>query len=198
MVSALTTTYRNAQSRGRKRPLHHVVLAAGPLIAQRASAGVRVFAALVGVVALFLPWHVVRASDAGSWGALCWGPDCHPSPPSPPTYGPPITCTGFTHGSGAAKLALLVATGALSLLVILRRPRLAPAMLIVALEVATAIALFYAFFDLAHLFDHVETRVGEVLFGVAWIVLLSTAALELVATPLLHVWARARLPPMDR
>lgn len=151
----------------------------------------RASAALVAMVAMFLPWHVVRAA---SWtGTFCWGPDCRATPGAAPSYGPPTTCTGLAHGYPAAALLVLMLLAA-SALVSFRRLRLVAAVGVAVASALLVISLFYAVFDLAHLFDQVETRYGGTIFAVASATLALATAIDLVVTPLLYVWSRARLP----
>lgn len=189
--------YRDAEATTpERRPLSTVTLVGSPRTIQRIAAVLRLLFAVTLVAALFQPYHEVRRSSG--WGdAFCWGPDCHPgappSPPSPPTYGPPTTCSGWAHANAGTTVAAIVLL--LSAVVRLRRLRVGHALALTVLDLATLVGLFYSIFDLAHMFDHVRPLVGEKLFGTSFVSMAFLVLFDLVSTPLLYLWARARLPP---
>jgi hypothetical protein len=199
MASSATTTaspYREAPSRRGQRPaLSEVHLAGAPRHVHRALAGVRFAALLVALVCFFLPFHVVHPLSHGRWGdRFCWAPDCPAEvepPQAPPTDGPVYTCTGWSEARTLLPLGLL---GALLLvaLVPFRRPKFDVAFLLAVLDVLVLVVLAYALLDRRHHFDHVEPLVGERVFhrAMGWVVLLVAA--DVLVTPVLYVWARAR------
>lgn len=184
-----TMAYRDAERlRAARRSLRTVTLAGAPLHVQRAIAAVRLAATLVATFALWLPWHVVYPT--AGW-QFCWAPDCHPSAPSS-TAGPSTTCTGWSH---AHPIVLLVfAAFIVCALVRVRRPRIAGALGLSLVEIAALGGAFYALFDLAHMFDRVEHLRGERVFDGALAIVALTMLAEVIATPVLYLWARARLP----
>lgn len=182
--------YRSPGDRvAQRRPLRAVVLAGPPRTLARSVAGLRAAAAAGAGASLVLPWHDVRTTGGGGF---CWAPDCHGTS----TLGAPTTCPSSAHVNPVAAplvlLALVLAAAARW-----RTPRLLAAIGLGLLELGLLAGLFYAWFDLKHLFDRVTPRWGERLFVGGFLAMLATVALELVAAPLLYLWARARLPRLD-
>ena len=174
-----TTTYRDANAtKGRRRPLSQVHLAGPPRLLHQALASLRISALGMAIVAFFLPWHVVHPLTA----------------PSRPLDGPGYTCSGWSHANTTLPLVLLLVLIAISL-VPFRRPRFGLAFLLGLTSVATVFGLAYALFDLKHLLDHVEPMVGERIFQRAMTALALLVAADVLATPFLYFWARARLGP---
>jgi hypothetical protein len=196
-MSAPSATYRDAPaSKGARRPLSRVHLAGLPRHVHRALASMRIVALLVASVAFFLPWHVVHPLSNGSWGdAFCWAPDCHngpPAPPSPPTYGPQYTCTGWSHANTALPMVLLALLIVMAL-VPFRRPKFGVAVALAFTSIAVLVGLAFALFDLKHMFDHVEVLAAERVFGRAMGFVALMIVADVVVTPVLYLWARARL-----
>lgn len=177
---------------GDRRPLRRrvgdVVLAGPPHAVSLLFAATRALGAVVAGLALFLPWHDVRTTNGGGF---CWAPDCHGTA----TLGPPSTCAAFVH---VHPLAIPILVGlSLAAAARHRRPRLWAALGLSFGELSGLVGILYASFDLKHLFDHVTPRWGQNLFQTAFLAMVASVLLELLATPILYLWARARLPPLD-
>jgi hypothetical protein len=185
----VTEPYREPDADEERVPWSRARLRGRSRSAQRALGFVRLAAAAVSIPTLFLPFHVVRARDLR--GAFCLAPDCH-STNVEATLGPPQTCLGTAHGQPAVEIALLMLIAALAWLSVRRSPRFPYALASALVAVGAAIAIFYAAFDLPHLFDRVESLVAERLAGICFLAILASAALELLATPVLYALARRR------
>ncbi len=181
--------YRHPGDRRRlRRPLGEVVLAGPPRVVALGLAALRGGASILATLALFLPWHDVRTTGSGG---LCWAPDCKGTP----NLGPSSTCPSWVHVNPVAGLLLVGLV--VAALARWQRPRVSRALGLCALELVVLVAVFFLSFDLKHMFDIVTARSGQILFQSALFLTTVDVVLDLVSTPLLYLWARARLPPLE-
>lgn len=187
-------SYRQAVAvEGTRRALRRVRLAGAPLFMQRALGVVRVAAASTAAAALFAPWHEVSDPVGGAVSCQRGAEGLEEAARLATSYHPPFICTGHSHLGSVRPIALLAVIIALSC-VLYRRRGVSVAMAIAAAQVSLLVALFYDVFNLKHLFAIVEPLPGEAVFHGAGMLLAVVIAAEFIATPILYLWARAKLP----
>lgn len=146
----------------------------------------QVLGCVVGVVVLFVPWHVVLEVD---WGS-CLAPDCQ----SAAAVKVPKTCVGIDHFEGfevALIIAAIVAALGVALFSLSRTGWRAIVSGLVS-GVGQALLFLYVLVivGLKHLFSNPETGVGEYGFVGAGLVLVSTNLIAVIHAIVQSVRAR--------
>ena len=172
--------------------LRDVPLVGRALTLHRGDAVVRIVCAVVMVVSLFLPWHVVHQTTAMDLsGFFCaMTPDCHPGPPEPVhDTGVTRTCTGLTH-SGGAILGFALALGVLSAVPLVRRRLFVSVACTVVSGLLAVLLAAQATMDMTHLFDRVEVLIGQRVFETAAVVCALSSLVGVVTQPFAYRWSR--------
>jgi|JI10StandDraft_1071094.scaffolds.fasta_scaffold296188_2 uncharacterized membrane protein YhhN len=146
----------------------------------------QVLGCVVGVVVLFVPWHIVGEVD---WSS-CLAPDCQ----STTSVKPPKTCVGIDHFD-AIEVALVIAAIIAALgLVLFALSRTGWRSITSGLVAGVAQALVFLWVlvivSLKHLFSNVTTGVGEYAFVGAGLLLVSTSLIAVIRAIVQSVRAR--------
>lgn len=146
----------------------------------------QVLGCVVGVLVLFVPWHVVHEVD---WGS-CLAPDCQ----STATAKPPQTCVGIDHFEGfevALVIAGIVAALGVALFSLSRTGwRAIAAGLVSGVGQALLFLWVLVIVSLKHLFSNSTTGVGEYGFVGAGLLLVSTNLIAVIRAIVQSVRAR--------
>lgn len=145
----------------------------------------QVLGCVVGVVVLFVPWHVVLEVD---WG--CLAPDCQPAAAAKVAK----TCVGIDHFEGfevALIIAAIVAALGVALFSLSRTGWRAIVSGLVS-GVGQALLFLYVLVivSLKHLFSNPETGLGEYGFVAVGLVLVSTNLIAVIRAIVQSVRAR--------